>query len=444
MRRALTPRQWSPSIYALMLGLAVLMLRLITGAQLGRSGVLHEWDVLFSADPTVYVTSFTTGQNTYRWGGRSFVHPNISNVAYPLVRATAAVAHRLRPGMPSILVARRIAYLICPIVSGATSAVLFLLVLDFGVGGLSALLLTALFAVSFSGIVFGSVPESYCLSGLALAGLFWLAVRAARSPQGNAARLPVWVAAGAVLAGITISNLAAFAVVAVTVRRSQERFAASIRWTALATTGALAITVAGYALGASVAAHAPAFTPRATGQIIESHPFDPWSAAVEFPAALGNALLPPVPLKAPADSTLRQAMRFTLTYHAPARLLPGQLWRMLLILALLTAAALRARTLLPWQRAVIAGAALVLVFNWALHSVYGSELFLYTQHWEVPVLVVLAALAAPIGGYSRLARTALAMLLLVCAWNSIAVWHHVLSMLDESGNAATAVEASRQ
>ena len=429
MRRVLSPRQWSPPSIAAVLGLAVLLLRLVTAAQLGRSGVLHEWDVLFSADPTVYVTSFTTGQNTYRWGGRSFVHPNISNVTYPLVHATATAFHSIRPGVPAILVARRVAYLICPVLSGATAAVLFLLFIELGLHRSGAVLLTALFAVSFSGVVFGSVPESYCLSGLALAGLFWLAARTARDPAGRAAHAWTWIAGGAVLAGITISNIVPFGLVALTVRRARGHLVPRIRWAAVVSTIALAITAAGYAIGAMLAPHAPAFTPRATGQIIESHPFDAWSALVEFPDAVGNALVPPVPLKAPADPALRQEMRFTLTYHTPGSLRPGQLWRSALVLGLLLLAALRARGMEPYQRTVVIAAGLVLAFNWALHSVYGSELFLYSQHWEVAILVVLSALAAPLGNHRRLAQGALAALVVLAAWNTAHVWQRVLRML---------------
>ena len=101
-------RSWA----AALLGACALALHLAAGRRLEQTGVLHEWDVLFSADPTVYVTTFSTGRNTYRWGGRSFVHPNISNVLYPLVITVAAAAHALQPSIATERVARHIAYVI--------------------------------------------------------------------------------------------------------------------------------------------------------------------------------------------------------------------------------------------------------------------------------------------------------------------------------------------
>jgi hypothetical protein len=115
------------------------------------------------------------------------------------------------------------------------------------------------------------------------------------------------------------------------------------------------------------------------------------------------------------------------------------------MLALLVAAALRARAMASWQRSVLAGAGLVLAFNWVLHSVYGSELFLYSQHWEIPLLVVLAGLAAPIGAHRRLAQGALVALIVLGSWNTVHVWQRTLHMLvPGDATPATAADAGRR
>ena len=53
--------------------------------------------------------------------------------------------------------------------------------------------------------------------------------------------------------------------------------------------------------------------------------------------------------------------------------------------------------------------AVILVFNALLHTLFGKELFLYTQHWIVPLCLVLVPLLS--GKYLR--STALLLSLVV-------------------------------
>ncbi len=394
--------------------------------------------MLFNADPTVYTTSFTTGENTYLWGGRSFVHPNVSNVIYPAVRAVAAGLHAVRPGAPVDILRRRVAYLVCPLASAATIATLFVLFVELDLGIAGASLLALLYLASFSALVFGSIPESYCLSALAFAILFLVATRAARvlgtAPELHdtppPARWPVWVAIGTVASSITISNIVPFACVAFVVRGLRASLRGALGWSTAVSAAALAITAAGYGVGALAVRDAPPFRPGVTGQVREEHPFDAETWLVGFPAALANTVIPPAPLKVPADPALHQAMPFSLTFHARVDELPGQWWRALLTVALLAVALVRVRFLARWQQAVIAAAVLVIAFNWVLHTFYGSELFLYSQHWVVPLFVVFAALVGEAGRTTRVARTLAAALVVIATWNSVHVWGRVIRLLS--------------
>lgn len=418
-------RAWA----AALLGACALVLHLAVGRGLEQTGVLHEWDVLFSADPTVYVTAFSTGRNTYRWGGRSFVHPNISNVLYPVVITVAAVAHAVRPAVAVERVARHVAYVICPLASAVTAATLLLAFVELGVDLAGAVLLVLLYLVSFSGLVFSSIPESYCLTAMAFALLFRTAARTLRAGPGDVAT-GRWTAVGTLMASVTISNLVSFALVACAVRLRQVSVRRAVAWTAGVTSAALLITMAFYALGARLSSAAPAFSPAATGQIDELHPFAIGSALVEFPTALANTFVPPPPLKAPADPGLRQPMRFTLTYHARGLPPPGETWRIALVLLVLAAALWNSAFLSPALRRLVIAAALVVAFNWVLHTFYGTEMFLYSQHWGVALVVVLAGLVAGRPSYHWARRGLLAALFVVCAWNSVAVLRAVIGTLE--------------
>jgi hypothetical protein len=429
------PRQ-GPAAAALVLALAVLGLHLAAAHRLGRTGVLHQWDVLFSADPAVYTTSFATGANTFTWGGRSFVHPNISNVIYPLVSLAAAAIHAVRPAVSAAAAARLLAALVCPLASAATAAVLLAACTEFGLGLFDAVLLVLIYVASFSGLVFGSIPESYCLSALVFAVLFRTTIRAVRDPTSASAGGARWVAIGTLLASITITNLIPFGLVAALVRRRQASRSAALAWAAGVGAIAFAITIVAYLVGARLAPQALPFTPTASGQVKERHGFDAAQSFVEFPIALANTIAPPAPIRGPGDEP-RQTMQFSLSYDAPPGRIPGQWWRAVLVLAVLATGGACAWWLAPWQRAVVGAAAAVVAFNWLLHTFYGTEYFLYSQHWEVPLLVLLATLVAIPDPRRRLGRGLLALGLVLCIWNSVVVWRDTLRILDASADSST-------
>ena len=78
-----------------------------------RTGVLHECGTCCSSRIlTVYVTSFTTGHNTYRWGGPASSIEVSATLVYPIVAAIAATVHAVWPSVPEVIQGRRLAYLI--------------------------------------------------------------------------------------------------------------------------------------------------------------------------------------------------------------------------------------------------------------------------------------------------------------------------------------------
>ena len=287
-----------------------------------------------------------------------------------------------------------------------------------------------LYLVSFSGLVFSSIPESYCLTAMAFAILFRTAARTLRAGPGDVAT-GRWAAVGTLIASVTISNLASIALVACAVRLRQVSLRRAVVWTAGVSSAALVITMAFYALGARLSSAAPAFSPAATGQIEELHPFAIGNALVEFPAALANTLVPPAPLKAPGDPGLHQPMRFTLSYHARGHSPPGESWRVVLVLLVLAAALWSSAFLFPAQRRLVIAAALVVAFNWGLHTFYGTEMFLYSQHWGIALIVMLVGLVAGRPSYQWARRGLLAALVAVCAWNSVAVLRSVIQTLEQ-------------
>jgi hypothetical protein len=100
-------------------------------------------------------------------------------------------------------------------------------------------------------------------------------------------------------------------------------------------------------------------------------------------------------------------------------------------LLVLAAALWNSVFLSPAQRRLVIAAALVVAFNWVLHTFYGTEMFLYSQHWGIALVVMLAGLVAGRPCSHRARRGLLAALFAVCAWNSVAVLRAVIRTLEE-------------
>src|ERR1700736_5110617 len=92
------PRPRLARLVALILFVASAGLHGYMTTTLAHLNVMSERHVLFDADPAVYTISFAQGRNADRWGGRSFAHPHITNLIYPIISGVAAIAHRLAPG----------------------------------------------------------------------------------------------------------------------------------------------------------------------------------------------------------------------------------------------------------------------------------------------------------------------------------------------------------
>jgi hypothetical protein len=390
-----------------------------------HAGVFGEGNVLFDADPAIYSVSFMTGRNVARWGGRSFAHPNVSNAINPPINAAVAIMSAIRPQSDTEAFRRRLAFTVSPVAVGLETSLIFLTMLELGVGLLGAVMMGLLSIAAFSGLIFGSLPESYGLSGLAMAILLWLAARTARTR--HVAPLP-WLAAGFFAAGMTITNLAPAAAIGfATLLAIGIQLRSALARTAIGVAAIFAATALVYESAALVVRDAPRFAPGGSGQIDELGRFDAIKAFEEFPVVLANTLAPPVPVRMPYTES-PQAHQFILTYRASAGRADGEILRSAIIVALLAVCCFGMRWMAPWQRGVMLAAVLVICCSWVLHAFFGKELFLYSQHWLAAELILLSGAFWYGGRRGQWAKFAIAGLLVACIVNNA----HVLASISRT------------
>jgi hypothetical protein len=328
-------------------------------------------------------------------GGRSsFSHPNLGVFVNPPLRlAAGALSLGGRTGIDEARARRLVALWLSPLASAVKAPVALFVLLGLGLTLPQAALLAGLSVVSFSQLVFGAIPESFALSGLAIALAYLLALRSMRTRD---RRLWPWVLLGVVTAGITLSNLVAVVVLFAAVGRNNRE-----RWRALLARAALLV---GLVLVPTAA------LPQIVGDLyqldevdleggseytrrwLKPHRFSqrvlatPSAWAHTFAAATPD-LGPNLPAKLLGN---RYPYRFVMRHRDDVFCFRHPLG---LLLALLFAAGALGYLRAPAPARWLCGASLAIVgVNAALHSVWGVDLILYSQHWQLSLLVLLAGL----------------------------------------------------
>ena len=254
---------------------------------------------------------------------------------------------------------------------------------------------------SFSGLVFGSVPESYPLSGALLAAAFLLLADAAR--PGGRLRIVPWILVASTAFGVTATNLGLVGIpLLVAAMRTQGSRARAIGATAgvLLLSAALAV-VELLALNAAYGEWLPLRKIERTDPFLAPRPM---ATARSFPEALVSTVLPDRPAVVTNEIGLRRDYPIKLMFTieggpqgAVSRLLRGLVVAGFLLLGALKLARLEGRGP-PMLWAALG----VLAFNFALHSVYrGPDLLLYSMHWHAALAVVIGAAALGPAGPRR-------------------------------------------
>jgi hypothetical protein len=277
---------------------------------------------------------------------------------------------------------------------------------------------------SFSGLVFGSVPESYGLSGGALAGAFLLLADALRS--GGRLRVLPWLLVASTAFGITTTNLGLVGIplycAASRVIRSRPRAIAATAGLLLASAVLAALEM--LAINAAYGEWLPLRKLERTDTFLAPRVFE---TVRSFPEAVVSTVLPDRPAVATNEIGLRRdyPIQLMFTIEGGPHTVVSKLLRGLVVAGFLLLGALQLARLPGTGPPVLWAALGVLAFNLVLHSVYrGPDLLLYSMHWQPAVAVVIGAAAmAP-------RRAAVALLACAVAFNSASVlWWMVRTLL---------------
>jgi hypothetical protein len=434
-------------LVALALGFFSFCIHFALARKLNADGAIARINLFFDCDTGWYLDGFafgTGGMGSY--GGRGIVHPNVANLVHPPVSLLSRAVGVFAGERAESKARHALALAVVPLAAAVATTFLFLCLRVAGLRSGAALLGVALSLVSFSGLLFGVLPESFGLTGAALAFVFFLVSLAART--GKVATVP-WLVAGTLLLSITVTNLVPFAIVLSFVVYLQGRRPREVlEYSGKMVLGSIALTAVLFVV-LTLAHGAFGELRLGGGQLEDLHP-PGLEAAWNFPRALIATLVPPQPsallsseARGPGGARGDSVVRFTfrddlnqikeddksVTSTLPAE--PNPLLVTIGSVLLLFSVALALYglpRLAVAPRTLLLAALLLIGFNWMFHSIFGKELFLYSQHWQVALVVVISTALADSSRVGVVARCVVLLLTLVAAIRSALLFHLLLSM----------------
>jgi hypothetical protein len=289
-----------------------------------------------------------------------------------------------------------------------------------------AILLTLLDVAAFATVALASVPESFGPTAASLTALYWLLISDA---SGERVRWWPWIAVGAFAAGVTLSNLAPFAILLGAMLLARKvRPSRIVLVTGAAVLAVLALTAA-LAVGTSLITGQPLEEriDTSTGRFI--HTATTSSGTTELVLAMSHTFLAPLARPAPGNEPPSVNPDYDFQLLLPTTVPVGTGWWReaftALVLGLGVAGYLHNRQRTIW----LLPAAGVLASNFALHLFYGHHYFLYSLHWAFSMVWIIAGVAFLPGRVRTAAVAGVALFFLVTAASSVALMQQLLAYL---------------
>jgi len=364
------------------------VLHLGLALQLDAVESLTQFDVFFHADTQARLDCATRGICGHR---SSISHPALDLLVNPPVRAIAGVSSWLGAWQGDGEAARHaVALWVSPAAAALQSAWVFMLFIALGLPWWSAGLASAFATLSLSGLLFGSIPESFALSSCAIAGAYLLAARC--EPELPLRRGP-WLLLAVIATAITVTNLVSIVVLFAAGRFSARTSPLQILKQSALLAGAGVIVTILFALASSAVYDSRPLTLAEGTRYVSkwTQGNEPLERLSGFPSALANSVAG-VPPKLAANyqanlNDSRYKFRFTFENAPRAFSADRPLATGLLILAV-CGGWIMLRGVRP-VRSLAAASLAILAWNAGLHAFWGVGLFLYSQHWQLAFCLLL-------------------------------------------------------
>lgn len=163
-----------------------------------NNGYFNVFNIFFDTDPSSNLNSFAHG-----WGRHAISHALIEIIAIP-IRAVALLMYETGLINDQVHFRKLAAFSVSPLAS-ALSIIVFSKVLEsLNLSKKEVILFTFIYSLSFTNIVFSAIPETYAISSLFITALMLFYLKEVNT--NNYINSNYWFAAGFILTGTTITN----------------------------------------------------------------------------------------------------------------------------------------------------------------------------------------------------------------------------------------------
>lgn len=397
-----------------------------------NTGVIHQYNVFFDADPPRYLGGFAHG-----WQRPDWIHAIPAAFSLP-IRAAAIFLARLTGRADPAPIREILAAGIAPLAGAAYELVLFSLGRALGLERRTAVALMLLSTTSVAAAVFFSIPESYGISAVVSLAAWSRAVRSLK--RNERPSYWQWSILTALAGAVTITEAASIAVLYSAVEHTQTR---RLRATAVRTVGLVLLAVLFCGIAGAAIRRVYDYSKEAPpgmepGPVEEALSFRARFAPRDLGGqVLGLAALPAMTVIAPEPRWVRydKAVERHWRYHSRSSYAGVHrstiaLAALSLALAIACFVQLRGPTGAFWSDPIARAGALACVgigvVQGGLHLVFGRELFLYAMHFQPAVLVLIALLLRPLR--RRTSRAIALALFALAAANTLVVTRMFLSL----------------
>jgi hypothetical protein len=347
-------------------------------------------DALFDADPQTRMRAIAHG-----WERLLLIHPLFPYVFTIPIRVAARI-WALATGITGEQDLRELlAMAVAPACGAATVIVMVRAMIATGAGRAGALICAIGFGLSFSTLLFSSIPDHFILSNLLAACGLLLCARLASTPA-PATPGRLWWPLGIAATGVTVSNVAIPACCYLaTDYRGGRGLWSSLRATAQYAGIVVAVTAVLAVAGAAASGQFDRLVPQELGgqgsesMLLRYVTSNPLVRAARAPKAVADSLVPAQMTTVPPTSTGNAETRLP---HLSLETGAAWLGAPIVVLALLIAALVGHHQADGGFSPPVAAALAILGGNVVFHAMFGKEYFLYSQHWMAALWLILSGL----------------------------------------------------
>ena len=349
--------------------------------------VFEQWDTLFGSDPVAALNNIGNG-----WGGgkAGLSHPNFANFFSLPIRGMAKVIAILIPETPDFVIRKQLALIVLPLASALQASFFYLILRRLNLSILQALILSLIEIVSFSQLIFGSTPDSFGLSSLAITT--GILLMNCTFQIKNRVVFFAWLVIGIFGAGITITNIIPISILQLFSLLPIERnLKVAVSKTIATAIIAIIVTFFLAFMGGQIynRDNDSFFNNPSRNEALRT---DIKNRFFEFPSTLGNTLFSSKPRIIENETAIRNQHKFQYAFtlkETPA-LLSANRWFSIVLLGLVVCGAVILIRGSTFDKNLAKALLAIIFYNWVFHSFWGSELFLYSNHWLVSELLLMS------------------------------------------------------